>query len=460
MASIEKRGDSYRFSVSCGYDSKGKKLSEKMTWTPDPGMTEKQEKKEADRQADAFEQRVKNGLYLGGEKMTFSEFVDVWKKEYAEKHLRPKTRSWYYTLLDGRVVPALGHLKLAKIQTTHLIQFMNNLTEPGMNENVQFVAKPGIREKAKASGLKASAVEMNKDTLSIALSGKPVSKKTAGMIAKAMNQTTSSLFTPTSTDLSLSSTTQGHYRRCLHSVFGTALAMELIVRNPCTKAVRSPRSDKKETKHLEIEEAQSLIEAALLEKDTRIRVAILLLLYTGIRRGELAGLEWDDIDLENGTISVSRNSQARDGGGVMTGGTKTESGTRSFNFDMDLVRDLKEHRSIMAVNRLKCGDAWVDSGRVITGWTGEPIHPTTIYHWVKRFLLKNGFPEMTVHGLRHSSISLMLSQGVDLITVSKRAGHAKPSTTADIYAHAMRRNDEEAAKKLGSILRPRASIAE
>lgn len=143
MASIKKRGDnSYRITVSCGYDIKGKKLSKNKTITLEPGLTDKQINKELQKQAALFEKEVENGTYLDGSKITFADFTERWIKDYAEKQLQPKTLHRYLDMLNSRILPALGHIKLEKLQPTHLLQFYDNLGESGIRRDVRYSIKP------------------------------------------------------------------------------------------------------------------------------------------------------------------------------------------------------------------------------------------------------------------------------------------------------------------------------
>ena len=120
MASIRKRGKSYQITVSNGRDIHDKQILKTATWTPNPNKTEKQNQKALERFAMDFEDRVKNGKYLNGEKLTFREFTDQWFNEYAIMQLEPTTTEVYRFLLDAHVIPEIGHLKLAKVQPAHL----------------------------------------------------------------------------------------------------------------------------------------------------------------------------------------------------------------------------------------------------------------------------------------------------------------------------------------------------
>ena len=140
MASIEKRSNgSYRITVSTGYDINGKKLRKHKTISLPDNMTERQREKEVQKQAVLFEQQVENGTYLDGEKITFEEFSEKWLTDYAEKQLAPGTLKPYRTRLRKRIIPAIGHIKLSKLQPHHLMVFYNNLTESGVRLDAYYV---------------------------------------------------------------------------------------------------------------------------------------------------------------------------------------------------------------------------------------------------------------------------------------------------------------------------------
>lgn len=153
MASIRKRGkNSWQITVSCGYDINGKKITVPKTVRRPPGMTDKQWEKELKKIALEFERQVETGQYLDGSKMTFAEFVEKWIKDYASSELAPKTFHRYQQLLS-RILPALGHIRLDKIQPTHLLEFYANLKERGIREDTTYIAKANelrkvIKEKA------------------------------------------------------------------------------------------------------------------------------------------------------------------------------------------------------------------------------------------------------------------------------------------------------------------------
>lgn len=129
MASIRKRKDSYQITVSNGRDSAGRQLVETATFRPDPTKTEKQNQKALEKFVFEFEERVKSGKYLDGEKITFQEFSSRWLEEYAAHQLEASTIQLYTYLLNAHIFPAIGHLKLSKIQPLQLNKLYNALSE-------------------------------------------------------------------------------------------------------------------------------------------------------------------------------------------------------------------------------------------------------------------------------------------------------------------------------------------
>jgi integrase len=115
---------------------------------------------------------------------------------------------------------------------------------------------------------------------------------------------------------------------------------------------------------------------------------------------------------------------------------------------------LKSYRAWQAECRLQLGDRWQLSDRLFTNWCGEPIRPDTVSAWFHSFIKKTDLPQVSIHSLRHTNATLQIMAGVPLRTVSDRLGHAKTSTTSDIYSHAIQSSDEAAAEALEDVLNP------
>jgi integrase len=390
MATIQKRGKSYYFTVSCGYDTKGNQVRKTKTWMPDSVLTPKQLEKELQRQVILFEEQVKTGQSADGN-IKFADFIDKWITEHCEKQLQPKTISENKKLLK-RIIPTLGHIRLDKLKPLHFQQFYNNLQEPGMNE------------------------------------------KTGGF---------------------LSANTISHYHRLLSSMLNTAVLWGMIPNNPLK--IKPPKIEAKESSYLDDEQAVKLLDA--LDTESIVyRTMITLLLYTGARKGEVLGLEWKDIDFDNSLLSIVRSSQYISKQGIITKEPKNKNSIRSIKVSGDIIALLQQYKKWQEEERLKCGDRWNDTDRLFTQWNGTPMHPDTLPTWFDKFLKRHGLPDINIHGLRHTCASILIAQRVDIRTVSKRLGHAQPSTTSNIYSHQIRSADEAASDVLSLALNRKKNI--
>ncbi len=158
----------------------GKQLRKHIAWTPEKNMTKKQIEKELERQAVLFEERCKSGQYLDGS-IKFSDFIDQWLSDYAEKQLKAKTLARYKELI-GRIVPALGHIRLDRLQPHHLLQFYDNLAEDKIRNDRSFQAAIDINALIKRKMLIKdflTACDISNATLHVACSGKNANEKTA-----------------------------------------------------------------------------------------------------------------------------------------------------------------------------------------------------------------------------------------------------------------------------------------
>lgn len=452
MATIEKRATAYRIVVSSGYDTKGKKLRyyETISFAELEGLTSKQKEKELERRKVLFEQRVKNGLFLEGEKMTFEEFIYKWLEDYAEKQLAPKTVYEYKRLLENRVIPALGHIKIAKLQPTHIIDFYNNLSETGLRLDTKYRPKELCIDMIKKNRGQINFI--NPSTTRNLISGKVTIKNVAEKIAEFFDKPLNTLFVEESKDKKLSNNAISHYHRVISTILTAAVQWQVITDNPCSR-VKPPKIERKEAKHYD--EAQVSEMFTLLEQeDMRCKLAVYIGIFAGLRLGELSALEWKDVDLKNMTLSINKNRQYLPQIGTFEKETKTYSGNRVISIPTVLTNLLNEHKKEQLSEKIKCGELWTDSGKIFTQWNGVGVFPTTPSKWFSNFIKKNNLDKITFHQLRHTNASLLIAQGIDVVTVSKRLGHSKPSTTTDIYSHQIKRADTEASEKLENLFAP------
>lgn len=455
MATIEKRNGSYRITVSAGYDLQGKQIKKRITWTPDPNMTEKQIKKELERQAVLFEEQITNGQYISSS-IRFADFAEIWLNDYAIPQLRPSTVDGYKRQLK-RLNEHIGHIKLNKLQPHNINACYKAIQSEGKLCPVKYAAKMPLKTVLKDKGITrlfiAEKHDIGKRTIDTAISGKAVDEKTAKTISKTLEMPLTTLFNQTSEGGGeLSSNYMLHLHRLLSSILEKAVKWQVLLYNPCRR-IEAPKVPVKEAAYYDEFQAQEMLNC-LQSEPLKYRAMVIVLLYTGMRRGELCGLEWSDIDFENCIIDISKTSLYLTDRGVFDDTTKTNASKRANKVPLVVIDILKEHRREQITERLKLGDKWIDSNKVFTQWNGKPIHPDTITGWFSRFIKKNNLPPFHLHSLRHTNATLLIASGADLRTVSKRLGHSNMTTTSNIYTHAIKSADERAAELLNDILHP------
>ncbi|MEA4955046.1 MAG: tyrosine-type recombinase/integrase [Pseudoflavonifractor sp.] len=453
MATIEKRGDTYRITVSGGYDIHGKQIKERMTWTPEPGMTARQITKELKRQEVLFEDKCKAQQVHGGN-IKLADFTDLWFRDYAEKQLKPRTVE-IYQYLRHRTDDALGHIRLDKLQPRHLLAFYSQLEQDNIRQDTKYAPAVDFKAILKERNIKQASLAQSAclgiGTIETVVKGRNVSATSAQKISNALDIPLGKLFSPVGSG-TLSGKTRLHYHRFLSAMLETAVQWQYIPSNPCDR-VKSPRVEYKETSFLDEKQAVKLI-SALDTEPILYRTAVLLVLNTGLRRAEVCGLEWADLDMENAVLSIQRNAVYLPGKGITENTPKTKSSRRSIKVPQPCIPMLKEYRAWQSEQRLKAGDLWKSTGRIFTRWDGDPIHLDTLTGWFSDFIKRHDLPHITFHGLRHTNATLLIAAGTNLRTVSSRLGHAQTSTTANIYAHAIQSADAAAAEALGDILSP------
>lgn len=194
-------------------------------------MTQKQINKELNEQLVMFQREVANGTYLDGSKLTFSEYAEKWLKDYAEVQLRPKTTAHYNDLLD-RILPVLGHIKLNKLQPTHLIEFYKNLSETGIRLDYRYKLKENGRELLPDANTLAKTAKLNINTVKGIIGGKATIITTVNKICGAVNVPPDSLFDAVDTNKGLSSKTISHHHKLISAMLTTAVQWQLILSNP------------------------------------------------------------------------------------------------------------------------------------------------------------------------------------------------------------------------------------
>lgn len=407
MASVTKRNGSYKIVVTTGRDINGKQIRHITTFTPSKKLTPKQEQRELERFVFEYEESIRGGRVYDGSKLTLSQFAQKWLREYAKQNLRQRTYESYEKMLSNRILPLMGHLKLAQITPLHVEEFKNRLLSDG------------IRTDGKPGGYSPSGAKK--------------------------------------------------YFAILSSILSTAVKWNLIDSNPCVKA-GAPKQDRSmgDIKHFTLEQANIFLQSIENEGIQHKTIAYLAL-FSGVRVGELSALTWHDVDFLNNTINIDKSTAKLNRGQIITP-PKNNGSVRNISISEEVVDLLKQLRKYQKVEKIRLGSKWVETNFVFKQWNGTQINYDTPSHWFKKHLKRYNegimnsdlsdeekekllLPKITFHGLRHTSATLLIAESVDVRTVSARLGHAQTSTTMNIYAHSLRKSDQKASELLGNILR-------
>ncbi len=391
--SIEKRGkDSYRLVCIAGYDLQGKPIKKTKTIHGS--------KKDAEIELAKFVAEVQNGMVIEGKSLKFSGFYEIWKRDYGSKELAPSTYKRYCRMLETRLLPYFGHFYINKIKPTDIMQFYDLLSR-----DTQLVRKK----------------DNNGNKTLKPLSGKTILE----------------------------------HHRLLRAMLQKAVYWQMIVSNPAER-VQPPKAIKPKRKYYDDEQCKVLLEnlTTLGEDQIKYKVAIILTVFTGVRLGELMGLEWQDVDFKTGILSINRSSQYLADKGVFTKTPKTESSIREVAIPDFVISLLDEYKLWYEEQKSLYGELWTDSNRLFVKADGKPMHPSTISKWFVRYVAQIGLPVINFHGLRHTNATLLISQNIDVAVVAARLGHAQITTTYNFYVHPIISHNKLAGNALQNLLLP------
>ena len=458
MATIKKQGRGYKITVSNGYDIKGRHLREHMTWTPDPGMTERQIEKELNRQAVLFEEQVKNnGTHDSN--IRFAEFAEIFLRDYARPHLKIQTVYGYEEHLK-KINLAIGHIKLKDLKPTHLAAFYANLRENGVRDKVLATATFDLAAWLKKKTLSMAAFSRDNDISLWAVKHtrdrQPIAKESAEKIASAIGKDVKALYKLERDMTPLSEGSIRTYHHTISTILTRAVKWRYLNMN-VADLVDLPKYTAPEANYLDEDGVNELLDA-LEHEPIRWRTLVMFDLMGGWRRGEMAGLEWQDIDLDRGMIAIRRAYYYVPKVGTYVDTPKSEKSVRVLRLSKAGILLLTEYKAWQDQQRELLGDAWEDSGRVFTTETGGPIFPSSITAWFRAFRKRAMLPPCHLHSLRHTCASLLIADGAPIVVVAKQLGHAQTSTTMNIYTHVIEAAEARAAETFDRFLENRHQI--
>lgn len=396
MASVQKRGkNSWRLIVELGYDAHGIRIQEKKTIRVDDPYLLRAPKRLDEYLNDElvkFKMEVEAGTYIRPEKMTFEAFVEKWISKFVNVDLEEKTKENYIHHTKKRILPYFGHMHLDRIKTMHINDFIESLRLPEARRDGQ--SKP------------------------------------------------------------LGSATIVYNYRVLRSIFSKAAEWRVLKENPMIGIKKPKEDDVREMEVYNEQEIASLFHA-LKDEPLHLRVLVTLAITTGMRRGEIAGLEWKHIDLQNGTIEIKQTIPKMKDSEPVIKGPKNKKSIRKIALSPALVQELEAYRSEWRKTRFQIEDKW-EGGKyefLFCHLNGKPHDPQRLTkRWIE-FHRYNNLKPIRLHDLRHTSASWMIFKKVHSEAIAKRLGHSN-TKMLEIYGHIFESVDKAAAEVFDDMMSP------
>lgn len=236
------------------------------------------------------------------------------------------------------------------------------------------------------------------------------------------------------------------HHNLLTNTLNAAERQEYITKNPM-RAVSPPKKRQREAKFYTPEQLGTLLDKAV---GTRLELPVYICAYLGLRRGELCGLRWSDIDLEHQTITIE-NTRTQAGKKEIEKGTKTASSTRTLYLPDTLCDMLKAAKENQQACRATYKNAYDDNDYVIVMEDGKPFRPNYLSELFGKFLADNDLPKIVLHELRHTFASLSNQAGIPAYNIGKALGHSTPATTQKIYTHLLDQTHTQAVEGVAAI---------
>jgi integrase len=333
--------------------------------------------------------KAAEGAIVDPSKLTVADFIDHWLKNWAETNVSPKTLERYRELL-AHVRRQLGGQVLQKLRPAMLADLYAELARTGK-----------------------------------------VSRKKDGPASP------------------LAARTIGHIHRVLHRALGHAAQWGLVAAN-VTAVVDPPRVQAREIEIVKADQLKPLL--ASLKAEPIYPLAIVAL-GTGMRRGELLALRWQDVDLAAGLIRVERSLETT-AAGLRFKSPKTKHGRRTITLPASVASELRQAWKATQEQRLALGLGKAPGDALVFGTVdGAPFDPDGVSKAVKRAAKAAGLPGVTLHSFRHTHASQLIAAGVDVLTISRRLGHGSPTITLAVYGHLMHDSDDRSAAIIEAALK-------
>ncbi len=463
MATIRKRerksGVIYDIQVKIKEPSTGKVVVKTTTWVPEGKMTPKQQERAVAVFADKYEADmrrmiVETTIPVDNHNITVREFGEQWLQKVKRDHSLNYYVKCKAVLED--VNQYIGVYKVRELTPAIIQKYYDNLDSRTKKTRI-VTAKKNFKNVLESHGFTYLRLryELNIQccTLCAAYKQGNVSKRWADTLCKKTNIPFDALFLFIEEETAYAFATIDKYKRVVRAMLSKAKKARLIVDNYASADyIDFPKRPPREIHCMDDEEAKTFFKVLMDYPDIRIKTALLIFILTGFRRAEVAGLQWKDVDFEQETITIARSLTYNSDFGIILKEPKTETSKRRVTIAKTLVKVLMEYKVFWQNQVDMMGDI-VPEG---TDWifiqaNGKPVNPCTYIQWLKRVLQSANLEHHTLHSLRHTNITMQIAAGVPIVTVASRAGHARSSTTLDVYSHFIRSSDQMAAQTIDKL---------
>ncbi|MFD3542996.1 tyrosine-type recombinase/integrase [Streptomyces sp. NPDC058662] len=340
------------------------------------------------------------GLPVATADSIVGDYLTYWLGSVAVHRLRENTHTRYAACVRLHLIPGLGTKKVARLTAKDVRTFLDRLCT----------------------------------TCQCCTQGLDTERKRCCAIGKCCQK-------------QLSALTVTYVHSVLKSALEHAVREDELPRN-VARNVKTTTYQPRRFRPLTAAEARQFLDAA---RADRLHPLYELALRTGLRKGELLGLHWEDLDLTTGTASIRRSLQRTHTSGLTHLPTKTRASERRIALPAECLHSLKKHQERQDKERETAG-AWSDTGLVFTTPTGRPLDPANLTRRFRSFLSRAGLRRIRFHDLRHSTATLLLEHGVELVVIKELLGHAHIGVTAGVYAHVRLRLQRQATDTLGNAL--------
>ncbi|MFD6230428.1 tyrosine-type recombinase/integrase [Streptomyces sp. NPDC060232] len=341
------------------------------------------------------------GLPVATADSTVGDYLTYWLGSVAVHRLRENTHTRYAACVRLHLIPGLGTKKIARLTAKDIRTFLDRL----------------------------------RTACQCCTQGLDAERKWCCAIGECCQKRLSAL-------------TVTYVHSVLKSALEHAVREDELPRN-VARNVKTTTHQPRRFRPLTAAEARQFLDAA---RTDRLHALYELALRTGLRKGELLGLRWEDLDLTTGTASIRRSLQRTRTGGLTHLPTKTRASERRIALPTECLYSLEEHKKRQDKERETAGPDWRDNSLVFTTPIGRPLDPANLTRRFRSFLNRAGLRRIRFHDLRHSTATLLLEQGVDLVVIKELLGHAHIGVTAGVYAHVRLRLQRQAIDTLNNAL--------